>query len=263
MGAPQDLLATLACRQELSPTCFALDLAIPQEIAAQPGQFAMVGLEGGYDPLLRRPFSIAAVRREREVWLVQFLVKEVGKVTARLRQLPLGSPLRVLAPLGKGFQLQGCGPRPALLAGGIGLPPVLFAAEVLKSRGVVFDLFFGASTEKELLLRERLATLTPGELVLCTDDGSFGEAGFVTEAVRRRAAQGYSRFFACGPTPMLRAVARLAREVGVMAELSLEEPMACGVGVCLGCVVRLADGSYVPSCKQGPVFPAETLGEAW
>jgi len=263
MGERLDRPVTLARRQELSPTCFALELATEEPIHARPGQFAMVGLVGGYDPLLRRPFSVAGVRQEGGRFLVELLVKEVGKTTSLLRRLPVGSSLRLLAPLGEGFHLERCGPRPALVAGGIGLPPVLFAAQVLACRGVAFDFFFGAATQEELLLRERLAALTTGELVLCTDDGSFGEPGFVTEALRRRGEQGYSRLFACGPTPMLRAVARLARSLEVPAELSLEEPMACGVGVCLGCVVRLADGSYVPSCKQGPVFPVEALGEGW
>ncbi|MGC8915385.1 MAG: dihydroorotate dehydrogenase electron transfer subunit [Thermoanaerobaculum sp.] len=249
-------------RTELSPTCFRLRLSCPWELAAKPGQFVMLGATDAADPLLRRPFSVAAVNAVPGGCEVELLVKVVGKVTATLRSLPAGSPVWILGPLGRGFDLAAVGPRPVLVAGGIGLPPVLFAARELSRRGVRFDFFFGAVSEGELLLRDTVAQVTSGRAVFCTDDGSFGEKGFVTEVLGRHFGN-YSRILACGPNPMLRAVAALSREKGVEAELSLEEPMACGVGVCLGCVVRLADGSYVPSCQQGPVFCASELAERW
>jgi len=101
--------------------------------------------------------------------------------------------------------------------------------------------------------------------VTTRDDGSRGESGFVTAALERRLAAGraYSRVLACGPNAMLAALSRLAVSRGIAAELSLEEPMGCGVGVCLGCVVELAEGTYVPACKEGPVFAAARLAERW
>ena len=131
--------------------------------------------------------------------------------------------------------------------------------------GAPFELYLGATTAAELLLVERCRTAAGGRLVLTTDDGSAGEAGTVVAALARRLDAGarYGRVLGCGPDPMLRAAARLARERGLEAELSLEEPMACGVGVCLGCVVELADGRYVPSCKEGPVFRVADLAAAW
>ncbi len=263
MDARVDQKAVLVARSQLSPRCFALDLVCPRPLPAQPGQFVMVGVSATSDPLLRRPFSVAGVMPTENGAQFQLLVKEVGKVTAMLRHLPLGSEVGVLGPLGRGFSLDSCGPHPVLVAGGIGLPPVLFAARQLQKQGVSFDLFYGAASEPELLLRSEIQKVVSGDAVFCTDDGSFGESVFVTDLLRKRWKSRYSHLLACGPNPMLHAVARLAREKGVAAELSLEEPMACGVGVCLGCVVKLADGTYAPSCQKGPVFRASELAEGW
>lgn len=223
----------------------------------------MVGVGLGADPLLRRPFSVAGVTPTGAGAQLQLLVKEVGKVTSLLRSMPLGSEIHVLGPLGRGFDLRTAGSRPVLVAGGIGLPPILFAARELRRQGIEFAFFYGASSEPELLLRQEIEELASGHAVFCTDDGSFGESGLVTEVLRKKWQSSYSHLLACGPNPMLHAVAGLAREKGVAAELSLEEPMACGVGVCLGCVVRLADGTYAPSCQKGPVFRATELAERW
>jgi len=145
---------------------------------------------------------------------------------------------------------------------------VLFAAERLASFNVPFDLYLGAAASSELLEVGRCqaaAEVVRGELVLATDDGSRGEPGFVTSALERRldAGRRYLRALACGPTPMLGALAQLAMARGLEAEISLEEPMACGVGVCLGCVVELEDGRLVPSCKEGPVFSVTRLAARW
>lgn len=263
MEARVDQKAVLVARSQLSPSCFALELACPSPLKVRPGQFVMVGVGKTYDPLLRRPFSVAGVTPAEQGANLQLLVKEVGKVTSLLRSLPLGSEIEVLGPLGRGFDLGAGGPRPVLVAGGIGLPPVLFAARELQKKGVSFDFFYGAASKPELLLRREIQELVSGQVVFCTDDSSFGESGFVTQVLRQKWQASYSRLFACGPNAMMQAVAVLAREKGIAAELSLEEPMACGVGVCLGCVVRLADGTYAPSCQKGPVFCASELAERW
>ena len=227
MIARRDLITRLQSRSELSPTCFRLELASGQPFAADPGQFGMLACADGLDPLLRRPFSLGGVRPHGGGAVIELLVKEVGKGTALLRRLPLGSELRLLAPLGNAFTLATTS-RLALVAGGIGLPPVLFAAERLAALGSAFDLYLGAATAVELLELDR-----------------------------------YGRVLACGPTPMLAALTRLAREVGLDAELSLEEPMACGLGVCLSCVVEQADGYRVPTCTHGPVFSTAALAPEW
>lgn len=269
MIARRDLAARVATNEDLTPTCFRLELACQEPLAAAPGQFGMLRCGDGCDPLLRRAFSLAGVRQVGDGWVVEMHIKEVGRGTTLLRRLAPGARTPLLAPLGNGFTLAGrSGERLALVAGGIGLPPVLFAAEVLAAQGRPFDLYFGAATASELYEVDRLAAasgVVGGELVLCTDDGSRGEAGFVTAALGRRLERGraYARALGCGPDPMLRALGRLATAHGLEAELSLEEPMACGVGVCLGCVVELEDGRLVPSCKEGPVFPVARLGEGW
>lgn len=269
MIARRDLSVRLVERRDLSPTCFSLLLAAAERVGAEPGQFGMLSCGDGLDPLLRRPFSIAGMRPGSSGTEVELLVKEVGRGTAWLRRAPLGSRLELLAPLGHGFNLDAAATRrPALVAGGIGLPPVLFAAERLAERGAPFDFYLGAVTAVELLQTERCRAAVEavgGELVVCTDDGSAGEAGFVTDALRRRSSteRCWGPVLACGPDPMLQAVARWAAGEGAVAELSLEEPMACGVGVCLGCVVELADGRRVASCKEGPVFEASRLAARW
>lgn len=260
MGNRVDQRAVVTERRELSPACFSLDLFCRLPLLAEPGQFVMLGASPGADPLLRRPFSVAGIAESGT--RVRLLVKEVGKVTAMLRSMPVGSEVWVLGPLGRGFDLAASGPRPVLVAGGIGLPPVLFAARELARQGFFFDVFYGAATGDELIAREELRETVTGKTVFCTDDGSFGETGLVTEVLRRY-WHDYTSILACGPNAMLRAVACLAREKGIEAELSLEEPMACGVGVCLGCVVPLADGTYAPSCQKGPVFRASELSERW
>lgn len=269
MIARRDLSVRLVERRQLSPTCFALLLASTEPVTAEPGQFGMLSCGDGLDPLLRRPFSIAGVHPTADGSLVELLIKEVGRGTAWLRRAPVGARLELLLPLGHGFDMEAAVvARPALMAGGIGLPPVLYAAERLAARGAPFDLFLGAVTAGEILERERChgaVAAVGGELIITTDDGSAGEAGFVTAALARRWANGcrWGRILACGPDPMLHALAAWAAEVGAVAELSLEEPMACGVGVCLGCVVELADGRRVASCKEGPVFEASRLAARW
>jgi dihydroorotate dehydrogenase electron transfer subunit len=264
-----DQVVRLYRTDQLSPSCFRLQLECSVAVAAEPGQFAMLSCTDNLDPLLRRAFSIAGVEPHDDASIVELMIKEVGRGTAVLRKSGPGATMRLLGPLGKGFDLS-CPPsgRLALVAGGIGLAPVLFAAERLAARGVIFDLLVGAATAAELLEVDRCAATVKtgnGELVLCTDDGSAGEVGFVTAALARRLEKGraYVRALGCGPDPMLKALSRLATKWSFAAEVSLEEPMACGVGVCLGCVVELADGRYVPSCQEGPVFSIERLAARW
>ncbi len=268
MIARRDLAVRVATRNDISPTCFRLNLETREAMEALPGQFGMLSCGDGFDPLLRRAFSFASVAATPRGSNVELLVKEVGKGTALLRRAVPGTELRLLAPLGNGFTLDADAAPLALVAGGIGLPPVLFAAEVLASRGVRFDFFLGATTAAELLEAERCgkaASAVGGELVVTTDDGTRGEGGVVTAALERRQGEGrrYRRVLACGPTPMLAALTEVARERGVPAEVSLEEPMACGIGVCLGCVVELEDGHYVSACKEGPVFSVDRLAARW
>lgn len=264
MVARLDVTATLTARRELTPTCYALDLQVePAMPQPRPGQFVMLGPDPGGRPFWRRAFSVAAYRPGHGTATVELMVREVGEGTALWRRLPLGSRARLLGPLGNGFAPPPSGTRVALVAGGIGLPPLLFHLERPEGEGWTADLLYGAATAEELIEAERCARAAAGcggELVVATDDGSAGFAGVITAALEERLARGrYHLIRACGPLPMLREVARIAAVHGVPAELALEERMACGVGVCLGCVVPAASGGHHRVCLEGPVFPAEAV----
>jgi len=195
-----------------------------------------------------------------------------GKRTHELAGLRPGDALAVAGPLGNGFDLSGNPPHAAIVAGGVGIASVLLAAQQLAKKGTRVELLYGARTAKLLVDAQRFAD-TGCELALATDDGSAGHHGFITELLEQRSAMP-ALILACGPSPMLRAVERIARERGVRAQLSLEETFACGVGGCWGCVVPLArtsaqalpfpsssngDVVYARVCKEGPVFFSDEL----
>jgi len=256
----RDLSARLVRRRELSPTAysvtFALDGTFPPPEA---GQFVMLDTPGRERPFWRRAFSPASFRDGE----LELMIREVGPGTAYWRTAPPGTPARVLGPLGRGFGIGPGGGRIAAVAGGIGLPPLLMALEEAARHGRRADLLQGAATADELLEPERCAAaarMAGGEFVAATDDGTAGEEGLVTEALERRLdVRGYGLVLACGPLPMLRALARICGERRIEGRFAMEERMACGVGVCLGCVVPRAGGGHARVCADGPVFGAQDL----
>ncbi len=225
---------------------------------ALPGQFVMVrsGPEEEHDPLLRRPFSIHKAHHS-EKW-IEILFRVAGRGTRLMARQRVGAFLQVLGPLGTGFRLR-TGKIPILVGGGLGAAPLLFLAENLDEKKAVVVL--GAVTRGQLLRLEAFAG-TGLEVLVATEDGSLGNRGLVTEVldrlllgldpeVRRDVA-----VFACGPMPMMRAVAGLCGNYGVECQVSLETVMACGLGLCLGCAVHADNGGYLHVCRQGPVFSA-------
>jgi len=214
-------------------------------------------------PYLRRAYSVADA--DSKAGTVEFLVKTIGPGTAALETLTLGSAARLLGPLGNAFTVGdlSAGAHVAVVAGGIGAAPfpLLFAA--LRAAGIAGDLYLGGRNARELSFRCRFDGLVPGETILCTDDGSLGETGFVTAALEKRLAGGasYARVFACGPMPMFAALARVVRGGGVAAEFSTEALMGCGFGACLGCVIPGTAKPFVVSCTEGPILPPEKI--AW
>jgi len=221
----------------------------------RPGQFFMLEVSRGYDPLLKRAFSL--FRRTSEGFQILFRIR--GKGTTILGELKEGTVLDLLGPLGNGYPLPGRGQRPIVIAGGIGIASVFSLAELLGERA---HLFYGARIGDEIFLTEEMEGRYR-ELVVCTDDGSCGRKGTVVEVLNDflggpHGKEGRPVVFACGPTPMLRAVAGVANSNGIPAYLSLEEHMACGIGACLGCVVK-TKGGYMRVCKEGPVFEAAEI----
>ena len=252
------LEAEILDHQEVAPEHYAMTLDAP-EIAAsvRPGQFVMVRALGAWDPLLPRAFSV--YHADAEGGCIDILYREVGRGTSRLRQHEAGMRVHVWGPLGNYFRLPE-GDRVVLVGGGVGVPPVVFWAQYLAGLAVPMDVvaLIGAATEKYLVGLEHLRR-TRALVRAATDDGSAGHHGFVTELLPEFIEGGRAHVYACGPMPMLAAVARLTERAGVPAELALEAPMACGVGACLGCTVPRRGGGYTRVCTEGPVFRPEEI----
>ncbi len=242
-------------RQNLGGGHFRIRLRPARAFAAEPGQFVMLRVTPGIDPLLRRPFSI---HRMLEGGEFEVLFRVVGRGTRALGGVHVGDRVDALGPLGRGFRLEGS--RPLIVGGGIGVAPLLFLAESFLEAGVRPKLLLGARTERDLLCQDDFSCLAL-PFAVATEDGSAGSPGLVTRLLRRELAEGTEgvSVYACGPLPMLRAVARLCRERDVPCQVSLEAHMACGIGACLGCVVPEPGGGYVRVCKEGPVFRAEEI----
>lgn len=229
--------------------------------SAHPGQFVMIRVREGTDPLLRRPFSICGT--EGDLFLVLYRV--VGKGTEIMsREVRVGHKVSVVGPLGNGFSIPDWRSIPFLVSGGLGIAPLLFLAQRLGSREFKFMAGFGST--RQCIPAQEVLDLS-AHLEISTDDGTEGHHGFVTELLENHLIEGTERktaaqIFACGPAGMLKRVAGIAMDLGVPCQTSLEAPMACGLGACLGCVVKAApteDRSYYYVCKDGPVFTTSMI----
>jgi dihydroorotate dehydrogenase electron transfer subunit len=227
---------------------------------ARPGQFVMVKVGEGTFPLLRRPLGIHDAGPEG----IELFFKVAGRGTALLALKKPGEPLDILGPLGKGFtvgrHLQG--KKAFLVGGGRGIAPLFFLARALAEAGARPVVFYGGRTAADVPLRDRFAA-AGYEIHLSTDDGSLGFAGFVTALVEREMDRDRpDAVYACGPDPMMKALAGTTASRRVPAEFSLEAVMGCGVGACWGCVHRIKDGQaegWTKICEEGPVFPGERI----
>ncbi|MEJ2697893.1 MAG: dihydroorotate dehydrogenase electron transfer subunit [Candidatus Sulfobium sp.] len=220
-----------------------------------PGQFYMIGAGKSYDPLLKRAFSLF----RRIPAGLQLLYRVRGKGTALLASMREGEVLDVIGPLGNSYPLPGEDKVPVVIGGGIGIASVFSLAERL-SRSC--HVFYGARMENELFLAGELSDVYEN-LVLCTDDGSCGIKGTVVDVLcdfmrRHTTASSAPVVYACGPVPMLRRVAETVLSLGVQGYVSLEENMACGIGACLGCVVKTKTG-YKRVCREGPIFDVSEI----
>lgn len=223
-------------------------------VEPQPGQFYMLEVSKGLDPLLKRAFSL--FRRTQEGFQILYRIK--GKGTSILKDLKKGTVLHVLGPLGNFYPLPSDSESPLVIAGGIGIASVFSLVEKLSKKAFVF---YGARAEQALFMTDALESFHR-ELVLCTDDGSCGVKGTVvdvlTDFIKKRDEFHQPVIYACGPKAMLREIAKTALANGVKAYVSLEEHMACGIGACLGCVVKTTSG-HQRVCKEGPVFDAREI----
>ena len=267
---PVDVNAVVIENRRLSDAYSVLLLDAPAIAASvQPGQFVMLKPSHGTDPLLRRPFSVFEVLRDAAGAPagISILNKKTGVGTSLLYEAEPGSTIACLGPLGRPFAAVAPPGEAWLVAGGVGLAPFVTLAARLQELGTATTLFYGARTADELYyveLFERLGVHT----VLSTEDGSRGTTGRVTvplaDALQSSADDAAVRLYVCGPTPMMRAVARLAEEHGRRCDVSLEQVMGCGMGGCYSCVVLTRDSPasqphFVRSCIDGPVFDSRRI----
>jgi dihydroorotate dehydrogenase electron transfer subunit len=262
MADKQRFRAVLDENIVLAPHTFVLRLSGCEALAAtRPGQFVMLAAEDwGTDPLLPRAFSLLAVRKGG---IADILVKTSGKASALLERARPGAGFFVLGPLGVTFPEPSATRTDWLIAGGVGLAPLYMQCERARDLGHARQttMFYGGRGAQDLVMLDDIVG-TGAELVLATEDGSRGHKGYVTAAVDRAldASPGLTpTLMACGPEPMLHAVAQLAHRRGLPAYLSLEGEMACGVGACLVCAVPCKTKNWRYTCVEGPVFDLAEL----
>lgn len=219
-----------------------------------PGNFVQVLVEGSPSTFLRRPFSIHAVNYAENSFRILIQIK--GDGTRQLSRLKNGDKLDVIYPLGNCFSLPQ-GKEALLVGGGCGVAPLLFLAQFLRQNSIRPVILTGWKTQSDIFEQEEYKK--SGEVLVTTEDGSEGEKGLVTDhSIFRSGKLPFSRIYCCGPDPMMKAVAGVAASHGIDCEVSLENTMACGIGVCLCCVTPTKSGNE-RVCVEGPVFNTKHL----
>ena len=239
-------------RKQLGDSYFRLTLRHQGQMQrVAPGQFVEVLVEGERDVMLRRPISV----HDAEGDTLSLVIQTVGKGTRRLSQLAVGDRLNLVYPLGHGFSTGlPCGSRALLVGGGAGIAPLMLLAKELRGRQVECTVLLGGRTAGLIPVSGEFEPY--GRVCIATDDGSRGHQGVVT--THPAFAGAYDMIYTCGPTPMMKAVARSAAERNIRCEVSLENMMACGLGACLCCVTD-TDQGHRCVCKEGPVFDISTM----
>ena len=246
------------------------DKRLPEMV---PGQFVQVRVDGSQQTFLRRPISINYVdKKTNELWL---LVQMIGEGTKRMAEYQPGDTMNIMLPLGNGFSIpqvfagsslsaiasnlnQGTTNSSffiLLIGGGVGTAPMLFLGETLKSIGFEPEFLLGARSKEDVMQFAEFEKI--GTVHITTEDGSMGEKGFVTNHSVLKGRK-IDQIYTCGPKPMMVAVAKYAKESGILCEVSLENMMACGIGACLCCVEKTVKGN-VCVCTEGPVFNINQL----
>ena len=206
----------------------------------RPGQFVEIDLPNYY---LRRPISVADIEADR----LTLIYKVVGEGTAAMAAMTEGTELDILTCLGNGYDLTKAENEVLLVGGGVGVPPLIYAAKILRQTGKHVRVVMGFNSAREVFAEDELKALGC-QVDVCTMDGSYGKKGVVTDLLD----ESIPFYYACGPLPMLKA---LVQKIGARGQLSMEERMGCGVGICMGCSLQTRNG-IKRVCKEGPVFDA-------
>ena len=222
-----------------------------------PGQFLTLRISTDPVPLLRRPFAVSGIDLDKKTCSI--IYQKRGRATELLAGKALGDNIDVIGPLGKSFPLPPKETEAILIAGGIGLGPILFLTNKLRAAGTKCRFIFGCRSES---LIPKSASFTNAQPVICTDDGSYGFKGTTTDYLHSIAQHlsPDSILYCCGPHPMLHSCHQFATQTKHQCWVSVEQVMACGVGACMGCVVQVVkDPGYARACKEGPVFESSEM----
>ena len=219
----------------------------------RPGQFVQIKVEGSPDTFLRRPISIHDVDYDKNT--IKLLIQVAGKGTERLSNLKSGEVLNLIYPLGNSFSMPAESSNILLVGGGCGVAPLLFLGKYLKSNGHNPAILLGFRNSGRIIEFEEYSRI--GEVYLTTEDGSAGEKGFVTDHTVLKDRK-FDIIYCCGPSLMMKAISAYCMMRGITCEVSLENLMACGFGVCLCCVVDTVKGNLC-TCIDGPVFNIKEL----
>lgn len=227
---------------------------------AKPGQFLEIKVTDNIEPFLRRPISIFNIKREEGI--VEFIFQVKGKGTEILSTKKVGEQIDIIGPLGQGnFEYENY-QNIAIIGGGIGVFPLHELAKRAKENGKNINIYLGFRNKEFVVLEEEFKNVATN-LILSTDDGSYGKDGFAINFLKEDIEKNpIDCIFACGPLPMLKAVQALAKEKNIPCQISLEEKMGCGIGACLGCAVKYKtekEDTFKRVCKEGPVFYSNTV----
>jgi len=257
----QQILAKLVKKEKLLEGLYKFSVEAKDIVsAAKPGTFIEIRVNENLDPFLRRPISIYNLDKEKGI--LEFIFQVRGRGTEILAKKEPGDLIDIIGPLGAGaFNFDGC-KNIGVIGGGIGIFPLYELAKEAKNAGVNVNTYLGFRN-KELVTLEKEFEEVSAKLTITTDDGSYKNSGFAINYLEQD-IENIDSIFACGPLPMLKAVKKLAEEKGILCQISLEEKMGCGLGVCLGCAVKTSASSvenpeYVHVCKDGPVFDAKIV----
>lgn len=260
---PKQVYAKLIKKEEIIKNIYKFSVKAPEIVeSAKPGNFIEIRVTDGIDPFLRRPISIYNLDKENGI--LEFIFQVKGKGTEILAKKEKGNDIDIIGPLGHGTFKFDKYKNIAVIGGGIGIFPLYELSKQAKQNDVKVNCYLGFRNTDFVMLEKEFEEVTD-KLIITTDDGTYKNKGFAIDYLKNDMEhENYECIYACGPLPMLRAVQKYAIENNIDCQLSLEEKMACGLGVCLGCAVKTAKSQkdapeYWHVCKGGPVFNAKDV----